>query len=144
MSVMVKSPQKTEDKTAPEAGASVDEVIGMRIRECRKAAGLSQPALAEKLGLAWQQVQKYERGTNRVSASRLHEIAQIFNVPLNFFFAEEVSEEGSAAQTEKVRTQRQEREIFNLLSRLDKGEKEAMVSVLKSMANAGNKRETAQ
>jgi transcriptional regulator with XRE-family HTH domain len=52
---------------------NVDVHVGMRIRQKRKELGLSQGALANALDLTFQQVQKYERGTNRVSASKLHE-----------------------------------------------------------------------
>ncbi|ESQ87776.1 helix-turn-helix domain-containing protein [Asticcacaulis benevestitus] len=65
----------------------VDVHVGMRIRQKRKDLGLSQSALATALDLTFQQVQKYERGTNRVSASKLHEIALTFNTPIGYFFA---------------------------------------------------------
>ena len=54
----------------------IDKHVGSRIRERRKELGMSQERLAEHLGLTFQQVQKYERGSNRVSASKLFEIAQ--------------------------------------------------------------------
>lgn len=54
----------------------VDVAVGARVRTARVARGLSQAALAEQLGLTFQQVQKYERGANRISASKLVEIAQ--------------------------------------------------------------------
>jgi transcriptional regulator with XRE-family HTH domain len=56
------------------------------IRAKRKAAGMSQNELAEALGITFQQIQKYERGANRVSASKLYEIAQKLNMPLTAFF----------------------------------------------------------
>jgi transcriptional regulator with XRE-family HTH domain len=64
----------------------VDIHVGSRIRFNRTEAGLSQETLAEALGITFQQVQKYERGTNRVSASRLYQLALIFNVPIGSFF----------------------------------------------------------
>ncbi|MFG1230260.1 helix-turn-helix domain-containing protein [Xanthobacter wiegelii] len=60
----------------------MDHVVGLRIRECRAAAGLSQMSLAQALGITFQQVQKYENGRNRVSASRLVMIAQTLGVSL--------------------------------------------------------------
>lgn len=48
--------------------------------------GLSQQALAEKLGITFQQIQKYERGANRIGASRLHELSEILDAPVSFFF----------------------------------------------------------
>ena len=66
---------------------NVDVHVGMLIRQKRKELGLSQGALANALDLTFQQVQKYERGTNRVSASKLHEIALTFKTPIGYFFA---------------------------------------------------------
>lgn len=64
----------------------VDLHVGARIRIRRKTVGLSQERLAEALGLTFQQVQKYERGANRVSASKLYEIAWALRSPIAFFF----------------------------------------------------------
>ena len=65
---------------------SVDVYIGGRIRARRKALGVSQEQLARSLGIAFQQVQKYEHGANRVSASKLYDVAKILDVPISFFF----------------------------------------------------------
>lgn len=65
----------------------IDAHVGMRIRMRRKVLGLSQQALADALGLTFQQVQKYERGSNRVSASKLHQIARFLGAPVEFFFS---------------------------------------------------------
>ena len=64
----------------------VDLYVGGRIRLRRRTLGVSQEKLAEDLGLTFQQVQKYERGANRVSASKLYEIARSLSVPVAFFF----------------------------------------------------------
>lgn len=64
----------------------VDVHVGARIRERRKQLGLSQQSLAEALGLTFQQVQKYERGANRVSCSKLWEIAQTLQASVSYFF----------------------------------------------------------
>jgi transcriptional regulator with XRE-family HTH domain len=64
----------------------VDHHVGQKIREHRNLAGVTQTKLAKKLGLSFQQVQKYELGLNRVSASKLFEIAQFFNAPVGAFF----------------------------------------------------------
>ena len=66
--------------------AYVDEHVGERIRVRRSLLGLSQQKLGEVLGLSFQQVQKYEKGANRVSASRLFAFAKILNVPPSYFF----------------------------------------------------------
>ena len=67
------------------AGAE-DIEIGRKIRALRLERGLSQSDLADGIGLTFQQVQKYEKGTNRVSAGRLHKIAELLNTPVMFFY----------------------------------------------------------
>lgn len=67
------------------AGAE-DVEIGRKIRALRLQRGLSQSGLGEGIGLTFQQVQKYEKGTNRVSAGRLQRIADILNTPVTFFY----------------------------------------------------------
>lgn len=64
----------------------MDVHVGLRVRLRRQRLGLSQDALAKALGLSFQQVQKYERGTNRVSASKLFEIAGALEAPVAWFF----------------------------------------------------------
>jgi transcriptional regulator with XRE-family HTH domain len=64
----------------------VDIYVGSRVRLCRTLKGLSQQKLAQALGLTFQQVQKYERGANRIGASRLFELSRILDVPPSFFF----------------------------------------------------------
>ena len=64
----------------------VDLHVGARIRMRRRLQGVSQEKLAEALGLTFQQVQKYERGANRVSASKLYEIAAMLKAPISYFF----------------------------------------------------------
>ena len=64
----------------------VDRHVGLRIRMRRKEIGVSQERLAEALGITFQQVQKYERGANRVSASKLWEIAAALRTPVGYFY----------------------------------------------------------
>jgi transcriptional regulator with XRE-family HTH domain len=64
----------------------VDKYVGNRVRMRRLMLNMSQEALANQLGLTFQQVQKYEKGTNRVSASRLQQMSHILQVPIPFFF----------------------------------------------------------
>lgn len=63
-----------------------DRLVGERVRLRRSMQRMSQQYLAEKVGLTFQQLQKYERGTNRVSASRLYDLARELSVPIAFFF----------------------------------------------------------
>lgn len=64
----------------------IDKYVGSRIRMRRIMLGMSQEKLGEALGLTFQQVQKYEKGTNRVGASRVQQISQILQVPVSFLF----------------------------------------------------------
>ena len=64
----------------------VDKYVGSRVRMRRIMLGMSQEKLGEALGLTFQQVQKYEKGTNRVGASRIQQIAEILQVPVSFLF----------------------------------------------------------
>ena len=64
----------------------VDAYIGSRVRMRRKILGMTQEGLGQELGMTFQQVQKYEKGTNRIGAGRLQVIADILNVPVSFFY----------------------------------------------------------
>src|SRR5438093_3715562 len=64
----------------------IDVQVGSRVRLRRNMLGLSQEKLGAAIGLTFQQVQKYERGANRVGASRLHELSRVLDVPVSFFF----------------------------------------------------------
>ncbi len=64
----------------------VDIHVGARVRMRRKLLGMTQTDLADTMGLTFQQVQKYERGTNRISASRLYGLSQLFDVTVEYFF----------------------------------------------------------
>src|ERR1700682_4682291 len=64
----------------------IDVHVGSRVRLRRTLLGMSQERLGEALGLTFQQVQKYERGVNRVGASRLFDLSRVLDVPISFFF----------------------------------------------------------
>ena len=64
----------------------IDVRVGARLRLRRNMLGLSQKKLGEAIGLTFQQVQKYERGANRIGASRLYELSRVLDVPVSFFF----------------------------------------------------------
>lgn len=66
----------------------VDTHVGKRLRLRRTILGMSQEELAKNLGITFQQVQKYEKGVNRIGSSRLFDIAQVLSVPVSFFFEE--------------------------------------------------------
>ena len=85
----------------------VDLHVGARIRLRRRMQGVSQEKLADALGLTFQQVQKYERGANRVSASKLYEIASALRSPVSYFFdglADPAADENPAARPSEEST----------------------------------------
>lgn len=65
----------------------LDKMIGANIRALRMRAGLSQAALGERIGVTFQQMQKYERGANRIAASQLFRVSQVLDVPIEYFFS---------------------------------------------------------
>jgi transcriptional regulator with XRE-family HTH domain len=77
---------------------AADVAIGARVRQRRKELGLTQEKLGEALGITFQQVQKYEKGVNRIGGSRLSQISKVLDVKVSYFFAdlEGVTEEVSA------------------------------------------------
>ncbi|GBE42494.1 helix-turn-helix protein [bacterium BMS3Bbin10] len=93
---------KIESKTAkPSAGKKspnpIDVHVGSRVRLRRMLVGLSQEKLGRSMGLTFQQIQKYEKGLNRIGASRLYKLSQILNVPVGFFYEGMNQVEGSAS-----------------------------------------------
>lgn len=79
----------------------VDVFVGQRIRQRRWLTGMTQQRLAELVGIKFQQIQKYETGANRVSASRLWDIADALGVTVAFFFEGLKSEQDAAPQSEE-------------------------------------------
>src|SRR5579884_3539019 len=71
---------------AKKAPNPIDKHVGSRVRMRRMMLGMSQEKLGDAIGLTFQQVQKYEKGSNRIGASRLQQIALILQVPVSFFF----------------------------------------------------------
>ncbi|OYX14984.1 MAG: transcriptional regulator [Rhizobiales bacterium 32-66-8] len=71
---------------AKKAPNPIDKHVGSRVRMRRMMVGMSQEKLGESLGITFQQIQKYEKGTNRIGASRLQQIATVLSVPVAFFF----------------------------------------------------------
>lgn len=74
------------ERLPPGVPSPVDIHVGSRVRLRRTLLGLSQEKLGEAVGLTFQQIQKYERGANRIGASRLFEFSRILDVPVSFFF----------------------------------------------------------
>lgn len=90
----------TSDKKKGQA-QKIDQLIGERLKEIRKLKKLTQEDVAEKLGVSFQQIQKYENGKNRISFSRLYELSNFMNVPLESFVSnihESASPEGFSSK----------------------------------------------
>ncbi len=93
-------PRRKATRQKLERPRPVDVHVGGRVRLRRTMLGLSQEKLGDAIGLTFQQIQKYERGTNRMGSSRLWEMSRVLDVPVSFFFDEmgpEVSGTGSVA-----------------------------------------------
>jgi transcriptional regulator with XRE-family HTH domain len=82
------SPARSQGELAMSSKAPnpVDKYVGSRVRMRRIMLGMSQEKLGEALGLTFQQIQKYEKGTNRVGASRIQQISDVLQVPVSFLF----------------------------------------------------------
>jgi transcriptional regulator with XRE-family HTH domain len=123
----------------------IDVHVGKRIRMRRLFLGMNQETLANALGLTFQQVQKYEGGANRVSASRLSAMADILDVPIAFFFGDLQSDDGTQTPAEQEARQRMERPETIELVRLyysipDLKVREQFLEMVKAVA-AATKRE---
>jgi transcriptional regulator with XRE-family HTH domain len=90
----IRMPQKSPNPT--------DKHVGGRVRMRRMMLGMSQTELGNSIGLTFQQVQKYEKGTNRIGAGRLQQIARILKVPVGFFFEGSPREGGAASETDQA------------------------------------------
>ena len=110
-----------------ESANPIDVHVGDRVRRRRRALGVSQEQLADKLGLTFQQVQKYERGANRVSASKLYQIACALQASIAYFFEglpdpirpQGVAEDAPAAFIHDLPLTPEERLFTGLLSRIE-------------------------
>ncbi len=94
---MIDGPLKTGKRPNP-----TDIYVGSRIRMRRKMLGLSQEKLGERLGITFQQIQKYEKGTNRVGASRLQAMSDALEVPVAYFFPESSPETAGGMKEESA------------------------------------------
>ncbi len=111
----------------------VDVAVGNRVRELRIRAGMTQQTLAEHVGVSFQQVQKYEKGTNRMGASRLIQIAGILGVPVSALF-KDIDTKGAAEaplDRDAAKVARDWRGIA------DERTREVMRDVIRALSKAG-------
>jgi|TARA_R110002072_G_scaffold517_42_gene3333 transcriptional regulator with XRE-family HTH domain len=116
-----------------------DIYIGQRIKEQRIAAGYSQAALAEKLGITFQQVQKYESGANRVGGSRLWDISKAIGTSITYFFEglDVPAREANAETKKNAVLSRQSLELARAINSIPEGEvKDQVVKLVKAFSKS--------
>ncbi len=96
-----------------------DVHIGRRLRQARLARGLSQDMLGKRLGITYQQVQKYESGANRIGGSRLWDICRLLDVPVGFFFEGLPGSEGAGCEEEDSQDVVLSRRCFSLAREIE-------------------------
>ena len=119
----------------------VDLRVGRRVRDRRKLLKISQTELAENTGVSFQQIQKYEKGVNRISASKLHDIAEFLGVQIDYFFAEMVTDDGPlrskslpAKNPSDIADERQE--LLTAFKAIQKGEhRQTVLMLAKTLAD---------
>jgi len=115
----------------------IDQAVGLRIAARRSALGWSQSVLGRKLGVSFQQVQKYETGANRVSASRLHQAAVAMGCSVADFFPARSSVEGEGAMLHPVLISAEGRGLAEAFARIpDVAARRALTRVAQAMAAA--------
>ncbi len=125
-------PRRTVAKDGPHP---IDVHVGSRVRSRRTLLGLNQTQLGEKLGLSFQQIQKYERGSNRISASRLYQMSRILDVPVSFFF-DGLDEGASAWLPDNIVVKRETLEFVGAYYSIgDPVARKHLFSLTKAMAN---------
>jgi transcriptional regulator with XRE-family HTH domain len=153
---MTRPPGFVDDEEGDEKGSRrpnpIDIHVGSRVRFRRMLLGMSQEKLGEKLGLTFQQIQKYEKGVNRIGASRLFDLAQVLGVPVQFFYEEapagehqglmadgfaESSAEGSIVEFLRSRDGLELNKAFVRIS--DAKARRAIVDLVRSLANDDTK-----
>jgi transcriptional regulator with XRE-family HTH domain len=143
--------KKTSDDSGPDP---VDIHVGSRLRLRRNLIGFSQDQLGKALGLTFQQIQKYERGTNRMGASRLFQVARLLKVPVTYFFEElplavaglapgfsdtkQAALEGAPGEDEQVFQRRETLELIRAYYRIaDPKHRRKVYELIKTMAVEG-------
>jgi transcriptional regulator with XRE-family HTH domain len=112
-----------------------DRYVGARLRECRIVAGMTQPQLAELIGITYQQEHKYERGINRIAAGRLYQIASVLGVDVGYFYEGLQSERRFVPAT----AERMLLELCHSFGKIPKQEhREALVELARALAKPQN------
>ncbi len=133
-------PRRTVAKDGPHP---IDVHVGSRVRLRRTLLGLNQTQLGEKLGITYQQVQKYEQGVNRISASRLYNLTKILDTPLSYFFDDvpletddAVSQQASLGALDGILLKRETLEFVRAYYRIgDPAARKGLFDLTEAMAN---------
>ena len=108
--------------------------IGIKVKRIREARGMSQMELAEEVGVSFQQVQKYEKGINRISAERIQQIARALGTPVNTFFEKESVSMVSEPSLEYSPMSQEEAKLLQLFREIDDGKiRDALVHQLRGL-----------
>lgn len=116
----------------------IDVLVGARIRARRYALGISQSELGKAIGVRFQQIQKYETGANRVSASRLWAVAEKLSVDIEYFFEgiRPARAKGKSSNGMGFLSDQEAIEMMELFHRLPRSQRTAVMAIVKSMADA--------
>jgi transcriptional regulator with XRE-family HTH domain len=125
---------------SPKQPDNVDRLVGRNIRIQRLAKGLSQTELANELGVTFQQVQKYEKGVNRIGCGRLYQIGSVLGVHITDFFEGSGKQKASTSQAHSVRDLISEPQSFHLVQAFseisDRRVRSSVVDLVKKIARA--------
>jgi transcriptional regulator with XRE-family HTH domain len=128
----------------------IDQHVGARVRLRRTLLGMSQERLGAALGVTFQQVQKYERGTNRISSSRLWQLSKVLDVPVSFFFDDArmddtqlgLASEEEAPLPDDITQRRETLELVRYYYRIPERTRTRVYQLLKAMASDHSQSET--
>jgi transcriptional regulator with XRE-family HTH domain len=115
----------------------IDLYVGKRLRRRRRLLGLTQQQLAEAVGIRFQQIQKYECGANRISASRLFELSEALHVPVQYFYdglaVHEMHHETNTDLNPDVLSQKETIDLIRAYYRLGEGPRRRLLDLAKSL-----------
>ena len=132
-------PRRRRSTVFEDGPREIDVHVGQRVRQRRVLCGLSQTDLANAIGLTFQQLQKYERGMNRISASKLWQISQVLVVPVQWFFKEfaEPKDEDDKRK-ESFQMKRETLELVRNYVAAPADVQQKFLSLVKSIANSAS------
>ncbi|MEM6306445.1 MAG: helix-turn-helix transcriptional regulator [Pseudomonadota bacterium] len=113
----------------------VDVHVGKRIRHQRWMTNMTQQQLAEQVGIKFQQIQKYETGMNRVSASRLYDIAGVLDVPVSFFF-DGINESDETAETKDLLADKEALQLVRSYYAMPENQRKRLFELARALSDA--------